>query len=284
MAIQNTLSELVHHLRSGAFSARSPPTYPPSFQQQSPSMTSPSVSTPTSHQQASPQSASTAYASSHGSVLNIPQARPSRASLPAPTYQSPPMIHSTQSVPPEELNPPQLSPAYGNLTSGAQNFNIHPHPHPQPSQGPILPPFSSIQTMGPPVPQQSHVTSPRYQSSDSISQRVSSKFSTSASKRHAPSSNVTSADSSDLDDEDNGELPAQGLVAPWEVLRGLADVAIERAAKVRLLICLTISRCQFGIRKPVTAVNRTVGQGLPHQNDTQDLLKEGKYAIGYRKV
>lgn len=51
-------------------------------------------------------------------------------------------------------------------------------------------------------------------------------------KRHAPSSNVTSANSSDLDDEENGELPASGLVAPWEVLRGLADVAIERAAKV----------------------------------------------------
>lgn len=50
----------------------------------------------------------------------------------------------------------------------------------------------------------------------------------------APSSTVTSADSSDLDDEDNGELPAQGLVAPWEVLRGLADVAIEHAAKVRM--------------------------------------------------
>ena len=54
-------------------------------------------------------------------------------------------------------------------------------------------------------------------------------------KRHAPSSsNVTSANSSDLDDEENGELPASGLVAPWEVLRGLADVAIERAAKVSL--------------------------------------------------
>jgi hypothetical protein len=47
---------------------------------------------------------------------------------------------------------------------------------------------------------------------------------------------VTSADSSDLEDEDNGELPAQGLVAPWEVLRGLADVVSERAAKVRRLL------------------------------------------------
>lgn len=45
---------------------------------------------------------------------------------------------------------------------------------------------------------------------------------------------ATSGESSELDDEDNGELPASGLVAPWEVLRGLADVAIERAAKARV--------------------------------------------------
>jgi hypothetical protein len=53
-------------------------------------------------------------------------------------------------------------------------------------------------------------------------------------KRTAPpssNSNATSADSTDIED-DNGELPASGLVAPWEVLRSLADVAIERAAKV----------------------------------------------------
>ncbi|KAG6911566.1 hypothetical protein DXG01_011868 [Tephrocybe rancida] len=53
---------------------------------------------------------------------------------------------------------------------------------------------------------------------------------TSGSKRHATSA-AASANSSDLEDEDNGELPASGLVAPWEVLRGLADVAIQRAAK-----------------------------------------------------
>ena len=43
-------------------------------------------------------------------------------------------------------------------------------------------------------------------------------------------STATSADSSDVE-EDAVELPAQGLVAPWEVLRGLADVATQRAAK-----------------------------------------------------
>ena len=49
-------------------------------------------------------------------------------------------------------------------------------------------------------------------------------------KRPMPQSTVTSADSSDNEEEDNGELPASGLVAPWEVLRGLADVAVERAS------------------------------------------------------
>ena len=53
-----------------------------------------------------------------------------------------------------------------------------------------------------------------------------------SSKRNAPgSSDVPSPDSSDAEEDENGELPASGLVAPWEVLRGLADVAIQRAAK-----------------------------------------------------
>jgi len=51
-----------------------------------------------------------------------------------------------------------------------------------------------------------------------------------STKRPFPISTATSADSEDEDD-DGGGLPASGLVAPWEVLRGLADVAIQRAAK-----------------------------------------------------
>ncbi|KAI9508266.1 hypothetical protein F5148DRAFT_1284288 [Russula earlei] len=39
-----------------------------------------------------------------------------------------------------------------------------------------------------------------------------------------------STDSSD-EDNDGGGLPASGLMAPWEVLHGLADVAIQQAAK-----------------------------------------------------
>lgn len=66
------------------------------------------------------------------------------------------------------------------------------------------------------------------------------------SKRTLPPSDLTSGDSSEIDDEDDGELPASGLVAPWEVLRGLADVAIERAAKVS-------PRSSFGCERPVTS-------------------------------
>ncbi|KAG6887862.1 hypothetical protein C0995_012113 [Termitomyces sp. Mi166 len=96
-------------------------------------------------------------------------------------------------------------------------------------QGPVLPPFSTISSMGPPTAQ-SNVSSLRYQASENQHPHPMSRNQTSSMKRHA-TSNAASTNSSDIDDEDNGELPASGLVAPWEVLRGLADVAIERAAK-----------------------------------------------------
>jgi hypothetical protein len=73
----------------------------------------------------------------------------------------------------------------------------------------------------------------RYQSGDQNYSRPTNKFPSSTTTKRQTLSNVPSADSSDVDEEDNGELPASGLVAPWEVLRGLADVAIERAKKVR---------------------------------------------------
>lgn len=103
------------------------------------------------------------------------------------------------------------------------------HPHPG-AHGPSLPPFSSIDSMGPPRSQPTNVSSMRYNASDARARPQ--EGASAGSKRAAPpSSTVTSADSSEAED-DGGELPASGLVAPWEVLRGLADVAIERAAKV----------------------------------------------------
>ena len=84
--------------------------------------------------------------------------------------------------------------------------------------------------MGPPRTQPSNVSSVRYHAEPGRSRNGPKP--SSGSKRAFPSSTVTSADSTDAE-EDDGELPASGLVAPWEVLRGLADVAIERAALVR---------------------------------------------------
>lgn len=84
--------------------------------------------------------------------------------------------------------------------------------------------------MAPPLNQNSM----RYQSGDQNYSRMTNKYPLSVSTKRQASSNVPSADSSDVEEDDNGELPASGLVAPWEVLRGLADVAIERANKVRL--------------------------------------------------
>lgn len=118
-----------------------------------------------------------------------------------------------------------LAPMYGNYPHGGQSYNM--------PQGPTLPPFSSIQTMAP-LPQPNNtLPSVRYQPGNQNFSKLPNKYAATATKRQA-SSNVASADSSDIDEEENGELPASGLVAPWEVLRGLADVAIERATKVLL--------------------------------------------------
>lgn len=97
----------------------------------------------------------------------------------------------------QQFHRPQLSTPHANMSPGGENFTILPHPHPSP----VLPLFSSIETLGP-----------------SVSQRYQSSY-----------------PDSDIDDEDdNGELPAQGLLAPWEVLRRLADVVSERTTKVSL--------------------------------------------------
>ncbi|KAF8898911.1 hypothetical protein BD779DRAFT_1666670 [Infundibulicybe gibba] len=227
--ISNTLSELVAQLRGGAFSARSPSAYPPSFHHQSPGLNSPSISTPTaSHphvndMHSSPPGGQHSFPVPHGSVPLNQSSRQSRPPVSNPGYQ-----HGSQSMGSGDFHPPQLPPAYGNY-----NQNAHPYSPTNPGpQGPVLPPFSSIQTMGPPTSQQGNVSSVRYQTTEHPQGQRQAGRQMSTSKRQAPSSsNVTSANSSDLDDEDNGELPASGLVAPWEVLRGLADVAIARAEK-----------------------------------------------------
>lgn len=86
-------------------------------------------------------------------------------------------------------------------------------------QAPLLPPFSSLQA------------APRHHSSDPNKEMP--RFLNApppGSKRAAAPSNNPSAHSSDVEEDGEG-LPSSGLVAPWEVLRGLADVAVEQAAR-----------------------------------------------------
>ncbi|KAJ3734654.1 hypothetical protein DFJ43DRAFT_1060921 [Lentinula guzmanii] len=221
-SILNTLADIQASLRGGTFQNRSPSAYPPSFHHQSPSVNSPSLSTPpTSHPHVSDMQPSTA-SGSHPYVahpLNQPSSsRPSRppiATYPSQNSQTSPVdYHQSGSQYPHQYPP------NGNFQQQQPQQQQPPTPQ---QGGPVLPPFSSLQTLHP----QSSV---RFQGPSEEQIRVGRQ--PSSNKRQAPgSSNVTSANSSDIDDDESGELPASGLVAPWEVLRGLADVATERAAK-----------------------------------------------------
>ncbi|KAJ7893157.1 hypothetical protein B0H14DRAFT_2685330 [Mycena olivaceomarginata] len=108
----------------------------------------------------------------------------------------------------------QLTPgSYSHYPAHGQGYT----PAGQSNQNPVLPPFSSLQTMGLPFSQQ-----------PTPGQRSQSG---SSGKKRAPcSTDVTSADSFDIE-EDTGQLPDSVLVAPLEVLRHLVDVASERTAK-----------------------------------------------------
>ncbi|KZT75044.1 hypothetical protein DAEQUDRAFT_720256 [Daedalea quercina L-15889] len=241
--IQNTLLEIASHLRGGApFHSRSPSF--PGFVQQSPSalsMGSPSVSTPsaivshppqlmldTSHPGPTSPPSNGAITQSSGPMSAH---RPNRD--PAPAHYRSPSLGATGRRPVSQHD------AHNSQPSTSNNM-MYPPPNPTAHRLPggqtTLPPFSSIESMGPPRSQPSNVSSMRYnpgegsQPSRTVHRTANGQEATTGTKRTAPTSNVTSADSSDVEDDD-GELPASGLVAPWEVLRGLADVAAERAAK-----------------------------------------------------
>lgn len=130
-----------------------------------------------------------------------------------------------------DMNPPHLPPPNGNYSSTGYS---------QSTQGPTLPPISSFQDIRHPP---ANLSSVRYHNDGHPSPRIGIRHLPSqqpspghrSPKRKQPgSSNVTSSNTSDYEDEDNGDLPSKGLVAPWEVLRGLADVAAERAAQVSI--------------------------------------------------
>ncbi|KAH7885934.1 hypothetical protein F5I97DRAFT_1927803 [Phlebopus sp. FC_14] len=233
-SIQNTLLELVSHLRGTAsYNNRSPSTFSQPQYAHSPtvqSMSSPPMSAgangshigdPNVH---GGTATPTTYQTSHGSITPMLSA-PSRHVRTAGSQSS--VVSPGQQSAVLDYHPPQLPPSYStNVPAQQYGFTST-------SSGAVLPPFSTISAMGP-GNAQGHVST-RYPVDGSQRSHGNRNYDgtiPSASKRTLPpSSNVTSADSTDVEDEDNGELPASGLVAPWEVLRGLADVAIERAAK-----------------------------------------------------
>jgi hypothetical protein len=233
--IQNTLMEIAAHLRGSThFPARSPSVYPPPFTHPSPtvhSMSSPSGSTPTAGNHQTPLMVDTNYIPTVGNNSSDTMIRQHRDSISSTAYQSPPLSATThRPMNSAEMHPPSTH--YTQQVSG-----------PVGSHGTTLPPFSSIESMGPPRSQQSNVSSVRYHATEAGRSRNGPEAPSSLKRTFPSSSTVTSADSTDAEDDD-GELPASGLVAPWEVLRGLADVAIERAALVRRSdACLTFVSC-----------------------------------------
>ncbi|KAI0347809.1 hypothetical protein BDW22DRAFT_1384698 [Trametopsis cervina] len=218
--IQNTLIEIAAHLRGSThFPARSPSVYAPPFTHSSPtvhSMSSPSGSTPTAGNHPTPLMVDTNHNPTPGSSSNI-VVRQHRDSVPT-AYQSPP-LSATGNRPMNSVEMHSSSTHFAQPGAGQAG-----------SHGTTLPPFSSIESMGPPRAQPSNVSSIRYHPAEQSRSRNGPEAAAGAKRSFPTSSAVTSADSTDAE-EDDGELPASGLVAPWEVLRGLADVAIERAAR-----------------------------------------------------
>lgn len=255
VAIQHSLADLVHTLRSGVVPSLPQGSFPPF--RQSPgayAAGSPSLSTPTSatpimvdaahvlHSGGSHASDASGSSFTAGQNVLPPMISPSQSrqtSRPSTSgpYRSPPIGPGVGPRPPSDMHPPQLPPPNGSY-SNHSSLLYPPGPH-----GPTLPPISSFPEIGRQAP--SNVSSMRYHSGDgsltSPRQHATRPPSTlhtspghrSPKRKAAGSSNVTSSNTSDLEDDDNGELPSKGLVAPWEVLRGLADVAAERAALVR---------------------------------------------------
>lgn len=227
------IQEILNYVRAGAHASRSPSAYPSGYQQSPPMQSpSPSLSTPTApHQHISdihhPSTPAGHNGSASQSILHPPGPRAGRASVP---HIYPPSGHH-----------PAMGEGHGHSPhappQGPYSGNMH-QPHGG-SSGPnttstVLPPFSSISNMRPPPHAgPSNVSSLRHQPHEKAPTHDRHPGPSTGTKRQAPaSSTVTSADSSDVEDDDDEGLPASGLVAPWEVLRSLADVAVARASKV----------------------------------------------------
>lgn len=225
VAVQSSLDEILLHIRSGggqAISGRST-SYPPHYVQQSPIQSSPSMHSQSSAATPTPGPPQLMVDTAHGMPPPPAPFAPGHTAL-APimggqrandgVFRSPSQPAGTQALQHAMQQP------------GGPYAQAFPGQQPPPT----LPPISSLQGMGGVRFQEhGHAQQQQQQQPHAHAPGVSSSL-----KRPMSISAVTSADSSDVGEDDETELPREGMVAPWEVLRGLADVAIERAKKVSL--------------------------------------------------
>jgi hypothetical protein len=218
--MQKTLQELANFMMQGTSPHPRPPSFLRSLQQPSPpiqSLNSPTSSTPPADQQVGGKR---------------PLIRPSLSSC---TVHLPSMsdLNAEPSVPRQARD--SMTPSYHGAVASSSQLSSQTNPNQDTryaisnqsasgsSHQQALPPFSAI---GAYPAHQSSASSARYFPDHGPSQRRPIRhqdYNPSSSSRRSvrSSSNIGSQDSSDYDDSDG--LPATGLIAPWETLRGIAE-------------------------------------------------------------
>jgi hypothetical protein len=229
-AIQNTLVEIVNHLRAGTTSMiRSPSAFSPAYLH-----TTPNVHADSPASMSTPVSARPPLDAGH-TMISTPQPGNSSVRPFASSDCSKLLINSVWQIYPNSSVAAMRANGDAQVPQGTATYqSIGPQYHMSSSVPPVLPPISTMEPTG---SRADNISSVRHQYANNghsrhqpFNKQPSVLGGSGPGKRPFPISAPTSADSSD-EEEDGGELPASGLVAPWEVLRGLADVAIERAAK-----------------------------------------------------
>jgi hypothetical protein len=205
--MQDTLNEVLSTLRGGSVPPRAQP-YPSYHMQQSPVHSSPSVGsipTPTP---------------SHAQVMDTSHGMPPPGSYPSSSHSIASLLSSGHR--PDVYRTPVAVQAQSNAHISPSSSG-YPHGDQNSSGSNHLPPISAFPQQGQPVTQHHH-----QQGAHSHAPGVSSSL----KRPGLIVSTTTSGSSSDVEDDD-GELTQRGMVAPFEVLRSLADVAVRQDKIVR---------------------------------------------------
>ncbi|KAG8930090.1 hypothetical protein FRC02_004620 [Tulasnella sp. 418] len=181
----------------------------------------PSVSSSHHPGQAYRSSSDPSYTAPHNPYAQPQQSMPPPTSLPPFSALD---LHKHRSggsrPPPPPLHSGQQQSPY--QTHQQASYHSRPPGHVSPRKGPfqaVSPAAHYAQPPPPPSHPGTHFSSPLDQSSSQYHDQIPLKH----GREKVPSSNVTSADSSD--DEGQVELPTHGMVAPFEAIHGLTNLA-----------------------------------------------------------